>query len=213
MFLPVWAGVAVATPLSVSFTSTTAGPAVAGDTIEATLYLNDSVSFNTLDAMLSWDNVVLVPINQVSSDHFLTLGSVFAGSSFAPVTYDSLPGDSSITISLVPTVDPVESANGPGVLFMLSFQVRTGIVLPAATSIQFNALDAPSALGAGLALYQIYDQNGGVIDPELAPWVATPQAVSIALRNQGPSVPEPGSLMLMTLGAIAMGRFIGKRRS
>lgn len=197
-----WAGVATAlpVPVSVSFTSSASTALNAGDTFSVTVTLNDPITFDTLDALLAWDSVYVTPIDQVSADPFLTLGGLFLGTDFEPAGYGSIPGDSTLTISLFSA--SLASATGPGDLFSLAFQVNSGVVLPASTFIDFGSLITYP--GNGLAL-TYFDWNSF----DSTEYLASPNSLSIALNNnQGQPIPEPGMLELLVLGGLLFRRFI-----
>lgn len=196
-----WAGVANAlpVPVSVSLTSSASTALNAGDTFSVTVTLNDPITFDTLDALLSWDSVYVTPIDQVSADPFLTLGGLFSGTDFQAAGYSSIPGDSSLTISMFS--GSLASATGPGNLFSLAFQVNSGVVLPASTLIEFGSL--PSYPGNGLALTYL-DWNTF----DLTEYLASPNSLSIALANPGQPVPEPGVIELLVLSGLLSRRFV-----
>lgn len=200
---------ATAAPVNITFSSTAGAAITAGSSLTVTVSLNDVVAFNTLDATLSWDDLYLVPADQVSSDPFLTLGGVFSGTGFAPASYGSSAGSSTITIALFSLTDPAELASGPGSLFSLEFYVRTGVALPPSTLVSFGSLGGPGQAleGVGLALQTVFDANGNVIDPQPEPLTATPAELTIGL------VPEPNAGFLSLVAMAGLHAIRTRRRS
>lgn len=200
---------APAAPVNITFSSTAGSAITAGSRLTVTVSLNDAVAFNTLDATLTWDNLYLAPADQVSANPFLSLGSVFTGTGFAPASYGSSAGTSTITIALFSLTDPAELANGPGSLFRLDFYVRTGVTLPPSTLLSFGSLGGPGQAleGVGLALQTVFDANGDVIDPQPDPLTATPSALAIGL------VPEPNAGLLCLLAMAGLPAIRARRRS
>ncbi|MDS4016519.1 MAG: cohesin domain-containing protein [Candidatus Accumulibacter sp.] len=203
-----WVAWAQAVPVSITLTPTPATAIASGDALTLAVRLNEAVSFNTLDATLAWDNRYLAPADQVAAEPFLALGSVFAGTGFAPAAYGSTPGASSISIALFSWTDPAERASGPGELFSLKFYVRAAGGLPASTVIQFGSLGAPGEAleGVGLALQEVFDASGNVLDPQPEPNTAAPPALAINL------VPEPACGQLCLAGLLAAAVLSRRRR-
>jgi len=194
--------VAAPMPVSISFTSSASTALMSGDTFSVTATLNDSITFDSLDAVLNWNTVYLTPIDLVTADPFLTLGGLFTGTSFGPGPggyYSNSLTPGSLTINLVSYNS--ETITGPGSLFSLTFRVNTG-VLPASTLVEFGSLAAYPNNGLALP-YLDWDTF------ESTEYLASPDPLSITLANQEQhNIPEPGIIELVVLGGLLSRRFV-----